>query len=123
MEARAKQEAQKAPGSRLFFGQEKWEFMLTLMLGLQIAVEESKKTLDPVVHWRLSRSWSEAGAGGPAGEPSGDRPRVSRDGLRETERLRETEPILEQTYRIPSAWDSRQADNAKKCSGLVRFYT
>ena len=33
-------------GEMAFFGQERWEFMLTLMLGLQIAVEDSKEELD-----------------------------------------------------------------------------
>ena len=41
-----KSHAMKSMGSRLFFGQERWEFMLTLMLGLQIAVEDSKEELD-----------------------------------------------------------------------------
>eukprot|EP01043_Picozoa_sp_COSAG02_P005384 COSAG02_NODE_145_length_34010_cov_7.359696_17_plen_331_part_00 len=70
--------------------------MLTLMLGLQIAVEESKKDLDRVVHRRLSRSWSE-------------------DALNKSE----SEPIPEYTYPIPSAGDSRQQDNARKCGELV----
>lgn len=70
--------------------------MLTLMLGLQIAVEESKKDLDRAVHRRLSRSWSE-----------------------DTHTGSESEPIPEHTYSIPSAGDSRQQDNAKKCGELV----
>ncbi len=70
--------------------------MLTLMLGLQIAVEESKKDLDRAVHCRLSRSWSE-----------------------DTLSKSESEPIPEYTYRIPTAGDSRQQDNARKCGELV----
>ena len=70
--------------------------MLTLMLGLQIAVEESKKDLDRVVHRRLSCSWSH-----------------------DTLDKSESEPIPEYTYPIPSAGDSRQQDNAKKCGELV----
>ena len=79
-----------------FFGQEKWEFMLTLMLGLQIAVEESKKALDRVVHTRLARSWSES-----------------------AQHKSESEPIPQYTYPIPSAAGTRQQANAKRCAELV----
>ena len=110
VEAAQGEAAQPRRGSQLFFGQAKWEFMLTLMLGLQIAVEHTEE-LDHAEDKSLLRSWSDPES---AVSPATDD--LTEDDL--------AEPIAEHVYRFPVQWDNkRQAANSRFCRDLVSAVT
>ena len=107
-----------ARGSRLFFGQEKWEFMLTLMLGLQIAIEATED-LDVAEDSALLRSWSDSS---PL-DSTADATATAAVSDVEGDTDEGDEPIAEHEYKFPLRVNSKEAQENAHCAGLVAAVT
>jgi Ca2+-binding EF-hand superfamily protein len=93
---------QKQMGSLTFFGQKRWEMMLSLMVGLQQAVEHTS-SIDASDAAALTATWT-------GRQDTEDDDDGQQDG---------TEPVPERVYTIPSACDSHEAANDERCQQLV----
>ena len=97
--AGAEETQQKQMGSLTFFGQARWELMLSLMLGLQIAVEHTSTT-DASDADTITQTWS-------------------RRQHYDSDDLESAEPVPERVYRIPSARDGQEIANDERASALL----
>jgi Ca2+-binding EF-hand superfamily protein len=91
---------QKQMGSLSFFGEKRWEMMLSLMVGLQLAIEHTS-AIDATDAADLAHQWASNG----------------QDTL--DDENHSTEPIPQRVYTIPSAWDRHEAENDQYCRHLV----
>ena len=98
------QGTQKQMGKRAFFGQERWEFMLTLMLGLQLAIDRTEK-VDETDSAELTRTWTaerekksapQSGSGQPGDDDDEDQ-----------------EPVPTRTYVLPAASIETESDGGE----------
>eukprot|EP01043_Picozoa_sp_COSAG02_P020904 COSAG02_NODE_1045_length_15004_cov_13.824220_3_plen_1075_part_00 len=97
--AGAEETQQKQMGSLTFFGQKRWELMLSLMVGLQIAVEHTSTT-DASDADTITQTWS-------------------RRQQYDSDDLESTEPVPERVYRIPSARDGQEIANDERAIALL----